>query len=324
MEEDESNCAVSITIVIPTYRRPGSLLDCIGSIVQGSRLPDEIIVVGREGDQKTSDAAADAHEICSGKTAFRMAWVTRPGHIPPVQKGLELAAHEIVAFLDDDVTVTPAWLEHLIADFSEPKAAVVGGRVITPAAPPPRLKGKPGCTSWYGRHWGNVASVQGESAFEVGGVMECNWAWRSSVLTSLEFDEILNFDDASMYGLDLCLQAKSAGWRVVYEPRAVVHHHAAPRPSDLDRSDRPKRAFAYARNYTYIMLKHLEWWRKPIFLAWWFLIGERGSRGLAAVVADTVIGHPLQPGEVRSSLSGKLRGAFLHPSRPAVIAEEHA
>jgi GT2 family glycosyltransferase len=306
--------SLALTVVIPTYNRPGPLLDCIRSVVEGGRLPGEIIVVGREGDGATADAIPQAQQICAGKTLLRVAWVTQAGHLPPVQKGLELAASEVVAFLDDDVTVTCDWLERMVVAFSDTNVGVAGGRVITPAAPPPRLKGKPGCNSWYGRHWGNVASIQGESAFDVQGVMECNWAWRRWVLASLKFDAVLNFDDASMYGLDLCLQARTAGWRVVYEPRAVVHHHTAPRAIGLDRSDRPKRAFAYARNYTYIMLKHLEWWRKPIFLAWWFLIGERGSWGLAAVLADSMAGHPPQPSHIKGSLSGKLEGICLHPS----------
>jgi len=303
-----------VTVVIPTYRRPTPLIDCIRSITAGDHMPGEIIVVGREGDDETSAVLPQAQEICSGKTVLRVGWVTRPGHLPPVQKGLELAASEIVAFLDDDVTVTPEWLGHLVIPFGDSKVGVAGGRVITPAAPAPRLKGKPGRTSWYGRHWGNVASLRGESPVDVHGVMECNWAWRRSVLTSMRFDPILNFDDACMYGLDLCLQARSAGWTVIYEPHALVHHHAAPRAIELDRSDRPRRTFAYSRNYTYIMLKHLEWWRKPIFLAWWFLIGERASWGLAAVLADAARGRPPQAKNVRSSLNGKFQGIFIHPS----------
>jgi O-antigen biosynthesis protein len=304
----------SVTIVIPTYNRPGPLVDCIRSIVQGRQLPAEIVVVGRDGDARTAEVMVKAQGICTGKTILRVGWVTQPGHLPPVQKGLVLAANKIVAFLDDDVTVTPDWLAHLVVGFQDSKVGVVGGRVITPVAPALRLKGKPGNTSWYGRHWGNVASLQGESAIDVQGVMECNWAWRRSVLNSISFDPILNFDDACMYGLDLCLQARSAGWRIVYEPHALVYHHAAPRAIELDRTDRPRRTFAYSRNYTYIMLKHLEWWRKPIFLAWWFLIGERASWGLAAVFADAARGRPPRPKNVWSSLSGKFRGIFLRPS----------
>ena len=88
----------SVTIVIPTYNRPGPLVDCIRSIVEGSELPSEIIVVGREGEAKTAEVLAQAQEICSRKTTLRVGWVTRPGHLPPVQKGLELAASEIWLF----------------------------------------------------------------------------------------------------------------------------------------------------------------------------------------------------------------------------------
>jgi GT2 family glycosyltransferase len=141
--------------------------------------------------------------------------------------------------------------------------------------------------------------------------MECNWAWRRGLLTSLKFDPILNFDDASMYGLDLCLLAKDKGFRVVYDPRAAVYHHVAPRALALNRADRPRRAFAYSRNYTYVMLKHLQWWRQPIFLAWWFLIGERGSWGLGAVLAEAFSGRLPPSRDVWAALRGKVEGILL-------------
>jgi GT2 family glycosyltransferase len=302
---------ITIAVVVPTYRRPGPLIDCVRSLVAGSRQPDEIIVVGREDDTPTKEALVQAQEMCAGKSALRMGWVTQPGHVPPVEKGLALASSDIVAFVDDDVTVTPDWLRHLLAPFSDPSVGVVGGRVITPACQPPRLKGRPGCISWYGKHWGNVAWLPGESPIEVQGAMEGNCAWRRELLASLKFDPVLNFDDASMYGLDLCLQAASSGYRVLYEPRALVYHHAAPRAPDLDRADGPRRIFSYTRNYTYLMLKHLPWWRRPIFLAWWFLIGERGSWGLAAVLADTLTGRLPPFRDVWGALTGKVEGILV-------------
>lgn len=307
----------SVTVVVPTYRRPGPLIDCIRSIVEGRLLPGEIIVVGRTGDDKTSDALVQAQEICSGKTVLRVGWVATPGHLPPVQKGLELAANQIVAFVDDDVTVTPDWINRLMAPFADKRVGVVGGQVITPATPLARIKGKPGCVSWYGKHWGNVAALRGEFALDVDGVMECNWAWRRTALNSLQFDSVLNFDDASMYGLDLCLQAKSKGCRVVYEPRALVYHHVAPRVPDLDRSDRCKRSFAYSRNYTYIMLKHLPVWQRLVFLVWWFLIGERGSWGLLSLLADTLSGRPPRLSSIRDTLMGKIEGIVFALRAPA-------
>jgi GT2 family glycosyltransferase len=310
----EPNKHLSLAVVIPTYRRPGPLVDCVRSLVEGARQPDEIIVVGREDDTPTREALTQAQELCEGKTALLAGWLTQPGHLPPVEKGLALASSAIVAFVDDDVTVTADWRGHLMAPFWDPIVGVVGGQVITPSAPPARLKGRPGCISWYGKHWGNVAWLEGDSPIEVQAVMECNWAWRRSVLTSLTIDPTLNFDDAVMYGLDLCLQAASRGYRVLYEPRALVYHHAAPRAPELDRADRPRRVFSYARNYTYIMLRRLPWWRRPIFLAWWFLIGERGSWGMGAAMAEILMGHFPQPRQFWSALKGKVVGILLSGS----------
>jgi hypothetical protein len=290
------------------------LVECIRSLVEGVQRPQEIIVVGRNGDSLTEDAFAETQTLCAGRTTLRAGWVKEAGHLPPVEKGLALASGAIIAIVDDDVTVTADWLGYLLGPFTDPSVGVVGGRVIMPGGHPPQLKGRPGCNSWYGKHWGNVSSLQGDSPIEVQSVMECNWAWRRDLLVLLKFDPILNFDDASMYGLDLCLQAASMGFRVVYEPRALVFHHVAPRVPSLDRADRPKRAFSYARNYTYIMLKHLSWWKRPIFLLWWVLIGERGSWGLAAVLADTLAAQLPRPSDVWGAFTGKIAGIVLSVS----------
>jgi GT2 family glycosyltransferase len=303
------------SVVIPTYLRPDSLEDCVHSLLDGTLRPDEIIVVGRASDQATRQVV---EKLCSRDgdfTRLRSAWVNEAGHIPPVEAGLRLASGELIAFIDDDVTVTPQWLALILRHFSDPSVGVVGGRVVVPQTPPPKLRGKPGHVTWYGKTWGNVGSVSGDRVREVDAVMEGNWVWRRDLLRSLEVDSALNFDDASMYGLDLCLQAKASGFRVLYDPQALVYHHAKPRAPELDRAQRPARAFSYCRNYTYILLKHLPAWRKPVFLAWWFGIGERAAVGLAAWIANAVYGRAYQPGETRAAFAGKIEGIRLWRTR---------
>ena len=297
-----------VTVVIPTYRRPGPLADCVRSLVAGNSCPAEILVVGRESDTVTREALSQIEQLCAGRTTLRVDWVAEPGHVPPVEKGARVASSEIVAFVDDDVTVTPDWLEHLVAPFSDPTVGVAGGRVITPSSKQRRLRGKPGRTSWYGKHWGNVASMESGQPIDVESVMEGNSAWRRSLLMGVGFDPVLNFDDASMYGLDLCLGARARRFRVVYNPAALVYHHVAPRDPSLDRVDRPRRLFAYCRNYTYVMLKHLSWWRRCFFLTWWFLVGERGGWGFAVFMADWLRGDKPPTQELAAALRGKLRG----------------
>jgi GT2 family glycosyltransferase len=225
--------------------------------------------------------------------------------------GARSAMGNLVAVVDDDVTVMPEWLTSLVPHFAQADVGVVGGRVLAPDATPPKPKGKPGCVSWYGKIWGNLGSMDGPGPSAVDTVMEGNSIWRRDLLTSLEFDPVLNFDDASMYGLDLCLQAKERGFKVIYEPCALVHHHPAPRAPELDRQERGPRLYCYCRNYTYIILKRFSFWRQLVFLGWWFLIGERDAWGVGSLVFDKVSGDWRKNRHVAQAWRGKIEGIRL-------------
>ncbi len=301
----------STSVVIPTYRRPEALRKCVASLLAGARRPDELVIVGRKGDAGTETAIAAIDAAQHPGVRIRAAWVTEPGHVPPVEEGVRTASGDLVAVVDYDVTVTPEWLLSMARHFSDPAIGVVGGRVRVPGSPMPKANGKPGCISWYGKIWGNLGSVSGTTVLEVDTVMEGNCMWRRELLTSLEFDPVLNFDDASMYGLDLSMQAKKRRYKVLYDPGALVYHHVAPRAPELDRQERAPRLFSYCRNYTYILLKRLPLWRRAVFLAWWFLIGERGAWGLASLVADKLSGGWREKRHAVAVWRGKIEGIRL-------------
>lgn len=301
----------STSVVIPTYRRPEVLLKCVASLLAGSQKPDEIVIVGRKGDAGTEKATAAIVAAQHPGVRIRAEWVTEPGHVPPVEEGARTASGNLVGVIDDDVTVTSEWLSSMVSHFSDPATGVVGGPVRIPGYPVPKAKGKPGCISWYGKAWGNLGSATGTAAREVDTVMEGNCMWRCELLASLEFDPVLNFDDASMYGLDLTLQAKARRYKVVYDPQALAYHHVAPRAPELDRQERGPRLFSYCRNYTYILLKRLPPWRRAVFLAWWFLIGERGGWGLASLVTDKLSGDWRKKRHAVAAWRGKIEGIRL-------------
>jgi GT2 family glycosyltransferase len=303
--------ALRTTVVIPTYHRPDMLLKCVASLLAGSRRPDEIVIVGRKGDTGTEDAIATIGTAKHSSLRIRSAWVMEPGHVPPVETGIRAALSDLVAVVDDDVTVTPEWLSSIMSHFSDPAIGVVGGRVLVPGVPSPKPKGKPGCISWYGKIWGNLGSVTGPDSIEVDSVMEGNWIWRRALLVSLEFDPVLNFDDASMYGLDLSLQAKKRGFKVIYDPRAVVYHHPASRAPELRRQERGPRLYCYCRNYTYIILNQFSLWRRLVFLVWWFFIGERDAWGLGSLAFDALSGEWRKHRHVAQAWRGKIEGTRL-------------
>jgi GT2 family glycosyltransferase len=306
---------VSVSVVITTWRRAAWLDRCLLAITRQSTLPDQVLVVGRRDDPD-----AKAVSRAAGKGApYPVQWleVDRTGHIAPVARGLEGAAGEIVAFLDDDTEPEPGWLDALLEAFTDDHIGCVGGRVVTPGHEG-RVARDAGDVRWYGQHSANVSSREGPTPVRVDGVRECNWAWRKSVMTKLDFDPVLDFDDATMYGLDLCLQAARHGYRTIYQPSARVAHHLAPRDPGLDRANRLGRVRAYSRNYTYLSLKHMSPARKALYLAWSSLIGERGSYGLALVPVELLSGRRDVMAMARESFKGKWEGiqAWRRRSRP--------
>lgn len=307
---------MQISIVIPTYRRPDMLRKAVASLFEGTtRQPDEVIIVGRKSDYATVVAISELQQHPSYGAYIQSAWVTIAGHIPPVETGIKAASGDVVAIIDDDVTVTSGWLDQISQHFADPTVGLVGGQVLVPGMSPPKLKGKPGCISWYGKYWGNVGRLGGNQPFEVVAVMEGNSTWRRELAVTLTYESTLNFDDASMYGLDMGLQARAKRFRVLYDPQAAVYHHVAPRDPELDRAQRPRRVLSFTRNYTYIMLKHLPWWQKITFLVWWFLIGGRAAWGVGAVLDEVLRNRGQRWREFSPALAGKVEGIRLWLTR---------
>jgi GT2 family glycosyltransferase len=275
-------------------------------LVGQTRPPDEVVVVGRADDGATKSMVTE-REAWPLLKNVRWIEVDEGGHIAPVRKGLAAASGDIVAFLDDDTESEPDWLKLLLEPFDDPKVGCVGGRVLNPG-PPAKSRADAGRIRWYGRYIGNIGAREDDHPIELDGTMEGNSAWRTSLLRSIGFDPVLDFDDAAMYGLDLCLQARSLGYRVVYQPGARVLHHSAPREPELDRANRPRRVISYSRNYTYIILKNLRGTRRLAFVAWWWLVGERGSYGLGTGLYDLIRTRGSTAKLIAASFDGKWRG----------------
>lgn len=295
-------------MVIPTYRRAEALLECLRSLAAGSVVPDEIIIVGRREDEATRQAIEKLQSHPPNCIPIHAGWVDRPGHIPPVEEGVRLSRGEIVTIVDDDVIVGHGWLARISGHFKDRTIGVVGGPAPVPGMKIGALKGRPGCMAWYGKTWGNLAFAVDGLTREVDSVCEGNSAWRGELVRQVHFDPLLNYDDAFMYGLDLCLQAKQAGFRVVFDPEALVQHNVKPRTPELDRADRAARAYSYCRNYTYILLKWLPVWRKAVFLAWWFGVGDRSAPGAGILVLDALAARRRPPGEGSQAFAGKVEG----------------
>jgi glycosyltransferase involved in cell wall biosynthesis len=115
---------MKISVIIGSYRPGKCLFRCIESLKKQTVLPDEIIV----GVDSISDEqfrwfvhGAIANKIvASGKTGVSAAR----------NAACEVAKGDIFAFIDDDATADPDWVERLHKIFEDPTVSCVGGTVV--------------------------------------------------------------------------------------------------------------------------------------------------------------------------------------------------
>lgn len=119
----------AISIVIPTYRRPGMLRRAIASCraQQGVRAPFEIVVV----DNDAAGSACDVVASMAAESAVPLRYVAeaRPGISHARNTGVAAAIGRYLAFLDDDEEAEPGWLAAFLAAITEAGADAVVGPV---------------------------------------------------------------------------------------------------------------------------------------------------------------------------------------------------
>ena len=133
-----------------------------------------------------------------------------------------------ILLLNPDATAEPGFLEPLIEAASQADVGIVGGKVLLPrTGDEPRRIWSAGCgynflRLTHSRGEGQLDASPYDQPCDVDFVSGCFALVRSDVFEKLGlFDEsfFLYYEDA-----ELCLRAWRSGYRVVYEPRAVVTH----------------------------------------------------------------------------------------------------
>ena len=115
-----------ISVVVPTRDRPAMLDRCLASIAASLRPHDELVVV----DSASTDPEVRAVAVRHGARYIRC---ERPGASRARNEGWRSAAHDVVAFVDDDVRVSSGWASALAEAFAaHPDAVFVTGRIGVP------------------------------------------------------------------------------------------------------------------------------------------------------------------------------------------------
>lgn len=103
---------MTVSVIIPTYNRPEALQECLRSVQQQTRRPDDIVVV----DDASQPAIATTH----GERIIRQP--QNRGVAEARNAGAAVAAGDILVFIDDDCRAEPTWLETLLAPIEQGQA----------------------------------------------------------------------------------------------------------------------------------------------------------------------------------------------------------
>ena len=240
---------LTASVVIPTYNRATYIGECIEHLVAQTCTPAEIVVVDASTDRTTESVVRAFPDVVyvrsphgRGTTATSRAM------------GIERTTGDVVAFLDDDAYPEPDWLEVLVSRYAEGVAGV-GGRAIN-GQPGEEDEGhdRVGRLNDDGSLTGFFAAVT-DGDVDVDHLLGANMSMRRRVIDELGGIRDYYPGTCLREESDIALRARAAGYRLVYTPRAVVHHMGGTYAKG-HRFDRRYEYFA-ARNHAVLLITAL-------------------------------------------------------------------
>ncbi|MEG4171058.1 MULTISPECIES: glycosyltransferase [unclassified Microcoleus] len=210
------------TVAVCTRDRPEDLRRCLEALMQ---LPDD----GQEYLVIDNCPATDASsELVKNYPKVRYVREDLAGESAARNRALREAKHEFVAFTDDDAAPDPNWLRSLLWNFSDPRVMCVTGLVMP-------LELETEAQEWFERYSPHGRGFERRVfdgaycnpliIYPVG--VSASMALRKSLIDFMGlFDEALGAGTPTVGGSDSEQFARilRAGYRIVYEPRALSWH----------------------------------------------------------------------------------------------------
>jgi mycofactocin glycosyltransferase len=235
-----------VTVVIPVRDRHAELDRCLAGL---RGLPHVIVV---------DDASADPGAIARIAASHGAAVIHRPVNGGPGaarNTGLAAAPTEFVAFLDSDCVPAPGWLAGLLPHFADPAVGAVAPRIV------PHQAGR----GWLARYEGASSTLDmgaRPSVVRPGARVPYVPGAALVVRKAAAGD---GFSNTMHVGedVDFIWRTGAAGWRVRYEPGAVMghDHRVTFRAWFARRADYGTSAAALEKLHPGVV--------RPLYASWW-------------------------------------------------------
>lgn len=307
----------TVSLIIPTLRRPEHLEKCLASLVHQTWKPAEVLVGIRADDHSNDDVLKRFRD----KLPVRSLEARGVGVVGSMNSCLREATGDYIGLLDDDIELPLNWIERMVAHIkSDPKVYGAGGRDFLQDHPEMR-RNEPttedvGRFHWFGRITGNHHRGAGK-ARKVDILRGSNFMLRGDFLREIRFETQLRGKGAQVnWELALAFQALQRGAKFIYDPEVEIIHHVGPRFDD-DMIHRggfdAASTMDIAYNETLVVLKHARGLRRITGPAWQLLVGSAVCPGLVHFVSQLVKRQPHWLSRLQATARGRLEAA--KPSR---------
>ena len=117
--------ATSVSVIVPTFRRPDGLRRAVESVLAQTRQPDQLVIVDNDPAGSAARVAATAKALARCEVLY--IHEPQPGVSNARNAGFAAATGRYIAFLDDDEIAGIGWLDALLGTAQRLEATVVFG-----------------------------------------------------------------------------------------------------------------------------------------------------------------------------------------------------
>ena len=250
-----------VSVVVATRNREAYLADLLESLAEQSFGSFEVVVVDDSDREESRKAVSRVVRRFLKKLKIRL--LRNPGSLglpSSLNRGLAAAEGRIVAFTDDDCIADRSWLKNVVRWYRYPKVGGVGGRVVPvehDAAWAQKRKPRPRIVGRVLRS-GDVVSNFDLDAGPT--LVDClsgaNMSFRRDLLLRVGGFSRAYGGNAYRFETDLSLKVKRLGYKIVFDPKAVIYHRRAPEGGA--RVDVYKWNYWFGRNHAIFVLTCLD------------------------------------------------------------------
>lgn len=216
-----------IVVVILNFKVKNLALKCINSVKKSSWENLEIVMVDNNSQDGLEEETNKLEGVKFIQTGKNLGYTG--GNNIGIKKGLEMGA-ELILILNPDTTISKDIVEILAKSLEKEDAGIIGPKIYFSSDSEKKI--------WYAGGVFDTANVIGshrgvneEDHGQYNKIEETDYVSGAAMMVKAEvFNKIGFFDERYFLyyeDSDFCFRARKAGFKIIYNPKAIVYHENA-------------------------------------------------------------------------------------------------